>query len=144
VIADGISNELRARLEAVAREAYLALRCRDYGRIDCRVSEGGDIYVIEVNPNPYLAKDSEFAMAAAHSGIVYEDLVEHIVELAWKRRRERSPAIADILAVQEGSTKVSAQNPITKRPGPREPDAVPAAAPAPAPRSPSTTGEPKG
>lgn len=144
VIADGISNELRARLEAVAREAYLALRCRDYGRIDCRVSEGGDIYVIEVNPNPYLAKDSEFAMAAAHSGIVYEDLVEHIVELAWKRRRERSPAIADILAAQEGSTKVSAQNPITKRPGPREPDAVPAAAPAPAPRSPSTTGEPKG
>lgn len=127
VIADGISNELRSRLETVAREAYLALRCRDYGRIDCRVTEGGDIYVIEVNPNPYLAKDSEFAMAAGHSGIAYEDLVEQIVEQAWKRRRERSPAIADILAAQESaSTKVSAHNPVQKKP--ERKDAEPAAA----------------
>lgn len=124
VIADGISNELRSRLEQVAREAYLALRCRDYGRIDCRVTEGGDIYVIEVNPNPYLARESEFAMAAAHSGIGYEDLVEQIVELAWKRRRERSPAIADILAAQESaSAKVSAQSPLAKRPEKREAEA---------------------
>lgn len=130
VIADGISNELRSRLEQVAREAYLALRCRDYGRIDCRVTEGGDIYVIEVNPNPYLARESEFAMAAAHSGITYEALVEQIVELAWKRRRERSPAIADILAAQESaSAKVSAQSPITKRPEKREPEAPPASEP---------------
>lgn len=140
VIADGISNELRSRLAVVAREAYLALRCRDYGRIDCRVTEGGDIYVIEVNPNPYLAKDSEFAMAAGHSGIAYPDLVELIVELAWKRRRVRSPAIADILAAQESSsTKVTAQSPIQRKPERKEPEPVPSP-PGPA----GSGGEPQG
>ncbi|MEW5849450.1 MAG: ATP-grasp domain-containing protein [Myxococcota bacterium] len=88
VIAREISDELRSRLKKVAREAYLALRLRDYGRVDVRVTEAGEIYVIEVNPNPYLERGSEVAMSAADAGIAYEDLIERIVEMAWKRRRE--------------------------------------------------------
>jgi D-alanine-D-alanine ligase len=89
IIATNISEELASRVHAAAREAYLALQLRDYGRVDVRVTKGGDVYVIEVNPNPYLARDAELAMAAENSGMAYDELIEHIVEMAWKRRRER-------------------------------------------------------
>ena len=37
----------------------------DYGRVDLRLTETGEIYVLEVNASCYLEKSSEFAMAAA-------------------------------------------------------------------------------
>ena len=53
VLAD-VPDELRARLQKVALDAYRALRVRDYGRVDLRLTETGEIYVIEVNANCYL------------------------------------------------------------------------------------------
>ena len=63
-----LPDELRARLQKVALDAYRALRVRDYGRVDLRLTDTGEIYVIEVNASCYLEKSSEFAMAAAASG----------------------------------------------------------------------------
>ncbi len=84
-----LEDELRAKLQQVALDAYRALRVRDYGRVDLRLTEAGDIYVIEVNANCYLEKDSEYAMAAAASGLEYPDLISRIVELAMERRQEQ-------------------------------------------------------
>src|SRR5678816_3348482 len=63
-IVPDVEPELRARLQKISLAAYRALRVRDYGRVDLRLAETGDIYVIEVNANCYLEKNSEFAMAA--------------------------------------------------------------------------------
>ena len=63
-----LPDELRARLQKVAVDAYRALRVRDYGRVDLRLTDTGDIYVLEVNASCYLEKSSEFAMAAEASG----------------------------------------------------------------------------
>jgi D-alanine-D-alanine ligase len=81
-----VDDQLRARLQQTALDACRALRVRDYGRVDLRVAETGDIYVIEVNANCYLEQESEFAMAAAAAGIEYPDLISRIVELALERR----------------------------------------------------------
>ena len=89
VIAD-IDSELRARLQQVALDSYRALRVRDYGRVDLRLSETGEIYVIEVNANCYLEQDSEFAMAAAAEGIEYPELIQRIVDLAIERFQQRN------------------------------------------------------
>jgi len=40
----------------------------------------GEAYVLEVNPNPYLEKQSELAMAAADRGMSYTQLIERIVD----------------------------------------------------------------
>jgi D-alanine-D-alanine ligase len=80
-----LPDELRARLQKVSLDAYRALRVRDYGRVDLRLRDTGDIYVIEVNANCYLEQTSEFAIAAAAAGIDYPDLINKIVELAVER-----------------------------------------------------------
>jgi D-alanine-D-alanine ligase len=84
VLAD-VPDELRAKLQKAALDAYRALRVRDYGRVDLRLTETGEIYVIEVNASCYLEAESEFATAAQAMGIEFPDLVGRIVELAVER-----------------------------------------------------------
>ena len=81
-----LSDELRARLQKTALDAYRALRVRDYGRIDMRLTEAGQIYVIEVNASCYLEESSEFAAAARAANIDYPTLIHRIVECACERR----------------------------------------------------------
>lgn len=80
-----LSEELAARMAQVAIDSFHALRLRDYARIDLRVTDGGDIYVIEVNPNCYLEASGEFARAAEKDGLSHEALISRIVELASSR-----------------------------------------------------------
>jgi D-alanine-D-alanine ligase len=84
IVAD-LPDELRARLMDVSRRAYRALRVRDYGRVDLRLTDTGDIYVLEVNASCYLEKDSEFAMGAGAAGLEFPDLIGKIVDLARAR-----------------------------------------------------------
>jgi len=84
VLAD-IPDELRAKLQRAALDAYRALRVRDYGRVDLRLTDTGEIYVIEVNASCYLEADSEFAMGAKAMGIEFPELVQRIVDLAVER-----------------------------------------------------------
>lgn len=84
VLAD-VSDELRARLQQAALEAYRALRVRDYGRIDMRLTGTGDIFVIEVNASCYLEESGEFARSAAAVGLEYPELIEQIVQEALGR-----------------------------------------------------------
>jgi D-alanine-D-alanine ligase len=95
-----LPDETKAKLQRTALAAYRALRVRDYGRVDLRLTDTGDVYVIEVNASCYLEKESEFAMAAAADGIEYTELVRRITEEAvarWQRllqtpRRRRAKA----------------------------------------------------
>jgi D-alanine-D-alanine ligase len=80
-----VPPELERRIREVAVEAFQALRLRDYGRIDLRVTPAEEIYVIEVNPNCYLERESEFARAAERDGLEYRALISRIVELASAR-----------------------------------------------------------
>lgn len=80
-----LSEELRKRLQDVALAAYRALQVRDYGRIDMRLTESGEVFVIEVNASCYLEQTSEFAVAAAAAGIDYKTLVNRIVDGAVER-----------------------------------------------------------
>jgi D-alanine-D-alanine ligase len=80
-----VSDELIAKMQAVAVDAFHALRLRDYARVDLRVTSKEEVYVIEVNPNCYLERNAEFATAALKSGIEYGPLINRIVELANAR-----------------------------------------------------------
>ncbi len=85
-----LEPELKAKLQKVAIDAYRALRVRDYGRIDLRLTDSGEIYVIEVNASCYLEEKAEFAMAAEAEGISYTELVNRIPVLAMQRWKDRT------------------------------------------------------
>lgn len=70
------------RLARTARMAYRILKIRGVVRLDVRLTEEGEIVVIEVNPNPSLAKTDDFAMGAAAAGLDYQALIQRILDNA--------------------------------------------------------------
>jgi D-alanine-D-alanine ligase len=93
-IAENLDEETRKRLSDTALAAYRALKLRDYGRIDMRLAPDGEVYVIEANPNPWLASRQEFAMAARASGLSYTETIEAIIDLAMSRYLNANLAFA--------------------------------------------------
>jgi D-alanine-D-alanine ligase len=93
-IAEDLDEPTVQKLSETALAAYRAVKLRDYGRIDMRLTSEGEVYVIEANPNPWLSSKHEFAMAAKKSGRSYTQLIGEIVEMALERtRRSASAAI---------------------------------------------------
>jgi D-alanine-D-alanine ligase len=84
----GLPSSLRQRIEGIALECFHLLMLRDYGRIDMRVDDDGQIYVLEVNANPCLSPDAGFAAAAQQGGMSYTDMVETLMEFVEKRARD--------------------------------------------------------
>jgi D-alanine-D-alanine ligase len=73
----------------------LALRCWDifqlagYARVDFRVDETGQPWVLEINANPGIAPDAGFPAAAEKAGIGYDDLIGMIADNALRRAAAR-------------------------------------------------------
>ncbi len=80
-----LSPALEKKVLDICKRTYRALHLSGYARIDLRVTEQGEIYVIEANPNPNIGRDDEFAESASRKGIKYDDLVEKVVSLAYAR-----------------------------------------------------------
>jgi len=83
--AEDLDEATTKRLSETALSAYQALKLRDYGRIDMRLSKKGEVFVIEANPNPWLASTAEFVMAAKKAGRSYTQLIGEIIDLAQGR-----------------------------------------------------------
>jgi D-alanine-D-alanine ligase len=77
-----LPDGLPEKLARTARMAYRVLKIRGLARLDVRITEAGEIIVIEVNPNPSLAKTDDFAMAASEAGLSYEALIQRILDNA--------------------------------------------------------------
>lgn len=81
-----ISPEAEAEMMGMAKKIYNILQCRDFSRLDFRLSEDGKPYFIEINPLPGLAPGySDFPMIAEFNGIDYDSLVRAVLESALKR-----------------------------------------------------------
>jgi D-alanine-D-alanine ligase len=85
VIPTNLEEKITRDLQETALAAYQALELRDYGRIDMRLTKEGKVYLLEVNPNPWLHSKAEVALAAKESGRTYPALIEEIVNLALAR-----------------------------------------------------------
>ena len=105
IVATELSPEIRARIANVGREAAYALKVRDYGRVDIRLTDDGRPVVLEVNANPYLERTSAFALAALQAGMGYTMLINRIAEIAGKRC-EPTPFLTELQKNRAGRTKI--------------------------------------
>ncbi len=78
--ADPMPPVLATRLGAAARQVYAALGLTGYARIDFRLSAADELYVLEANANPNLARIEDFATSAAAAGYDYPVLLERIMK----------------------------------------------------------------
>jgi len=88
------AGEVKA-IERVARDTFEALDCRDVARVDLRMDEGGNFYVLEVNPLPGLTPEySDLCLIAKAANIDYRSLIGEILSGGLKRLREKRRAEA--------------------------------------------------
>ncbi len=80
-----ISAQMENRIKSIALRSSKCIECRDYSRIDMRTDASGNIYVLEVNPNPDLSPRAGFARAAGAAGLTYTDMVARITQSALER-----------------------------------------------------------
>jgi D-alanine-D-alanine ligase len=95
-----LDTELQQRIAQVARKAWEQMcDCEGYGRIDLRLSEDGQPYVLEVNPTPDLSSNAGLARMGRAFGWSYDDLVMHIVDEALMRSQSHRAAAALVSGV---------------------------------------------
>ncbi|MDD4879402.1 MAG: ATP-grasp domain-containing protein [Candidatus Omnitrophica bacterium] len=80
-----IDAGLEERIKRLALGAFRGLGCRDFARIDFRVNPKRQVYMLEINPLPSLARDDYFAMVAELMGITYERMINMMFGAALDR-----------------------------------------------------------
>jgi len=84
-----VSPELQKDIEGVAREAFIALGCRDVARVDIRLDEDGRANFVECNPLPGLTPDwSDICLIGKGVGLDYKALIGEILAPAIRRFRD--------------------------------------------------------
>jgi D-alanine-D-alanine ligase len=80
-----IPDELAQRIQRLAVRAHIALRLRDYSRIDFIVDEEGVPWCLEANAAPGMTRNSLLPKAGRAAGIAFPDLCDRIAGLARTR-----------------------------------------------------------
>jgi D-alanine-D-alanine ligase len=78
----GLSEKKEKELQALSLEAFRALGCRGWGRVDLMLDKRGRPFLLEVNTSPGMTDHSLVPMGARAVGISYEDLCVKVLELA--------------------------------------------------------------
>lgn len=80
----GLSESLNQRIQEIALNAFAALGCSGWGRVDLMANKAGELFVLEVNTIPGMTSHSLVPMAADAMGWSLPELVSRIVESALK------------------------------------------------------------
>lgn len=85
VKAEHLRSAIRKEIMESAIRCFKIFNLRDYARVDFRLGESRIPYVIDINPNPCLSKDSGMSMAAQENGLEYGKLIGKIASLGLSR-----------------------------------------------------------
>ena len=86
--AKDLSDVISDKVLHVCKRAYRALELSGYARVDLRLDEAGNVWVLEANPNPQIAKGEDFAASAEKVGIAYDSLLQRILNLGLRWQPE--------------------------------------------------------
>jgi len=76
----GLDQPSQEAVRSLAQEAFKALGCRGWGRVDLFCDEGGRPWLIEANTVPGMTDHSLVPMAARAAGMTFDELVLAILE----------------------------------------------------------------
>lgn len=80
----GDDEPLLERLVQISLQCWRVFSLRGYARVDFRVDEAGNPWILEVNANPCLSPDAGFLAAAARAGLSLPDVLRRILDEALR------------------------------------------------------------
>src|SRR2546430_8911696 len=95
-----------------ALDAYHALGCRDWCRVDVRIDRFGVPNILELNPLPGIIPDpamnSCFPKAARAAGFGYDELIQEVVRIAWRRLTGRDVPVRTVVGAPRAAPRHAA------------------------------------
>ncbi len=85
IIPSPLPAKVARRVRELAVAACRCLDCRDYCRVDMRLDEALEPYILEVNANPDISPDAGFAAALDAAEIAYHEFVRITIDNAVSR-----------------------------------------------------------
>ncbi len=80
-----LTDEVTAEVQRLAAAAFDALSCEGLARVDCFVTEGGEVVINEINTMPGFTPHSMYPRMWEASGMGYPELIDELVQLALER-----------------------------------------------------------
>jgi len=80
-----LPKRIEKKAKEIALKAFKVMGCRDYARVDMRLSKDNKLFVLEVNPNPDLTEGAGFMRSAETSGLNYVDTLKKIINFSKER-----------------------------------------------------------
>ena len=80
-----ISPELSKKMQKISIEAFKALNLRDFSRVDIRLDEDNNIYLLEINSMASLGETGSYPTAAKVAGYNFESLTNKMLDVASVR-----------------------------------------------------------
>ena len=81
----GLEEKVLQRIQTASLKAFEALGCRDFARVDFRISAGGVPYFLEINPLPGLGTHSDLVILAKKLGWTHRQLISAVLNAALER-----------------------------------------------------------
>ena len=80
----GLEGDAEAELRALSLQAFDALGCSGWGRVDVMRDRAGRNWLLEVNTAPGMTSHSLVPKAAKAAGIDYEDVCWRVLETSFE------------------------------------------------------------
>lgn len=80
-----LSPELADKMQKISIEAFKALNLRDFARVDIRLDEDDNIYLLEINSMASLGESGSYPTAAKVAGYDFQGLVNKMLDVASVR-----------------------------------------------------------
>ncbi|MCA8943513.1 MAG: ATP-grasp domain-containing protein [Planctomycetes bacterium] len=80
-----LDDAARERVTDLAKRAFQVLGCVDCARVDLRLDDDGNFYILEINSLPSLGEHGSYVAAAQAAGLDFPALINRLVEVASAR-----------------------------------------------------------
>lgn len=80
-----LNPDIEATMIAVSKKAFRALELKDFARVDIRMDDNNNIYILEINSMASLGRTGSYVYAAQKAGYTYSQLVNKMLDVAALR-----------------------------------------------------------
>ena len=84
-----MSDTMRSDIASLCLSAASLLSLRGYSRFDLRQSRTGELWIVDINPNPDIGRGSGLRLALAAASVTFEEFVGALIMAALQRSQTK-------------------------------------------------------